>query len=116
MEKRLGKIQIMGKEYPLNFSVRIAQQYNDLAVEMRSGDFGVDHRTLELLHLLMEDAAAYNRVVLGKESEVLSLEALELIFTPADTPKVAAAIKETLELGGMRMVTAKSSKKNEDQG
>lgn len=116
VEKRLGKIQILGKEYPLNFSLRIAQRYNELAKETRPGEFGVDHRTLELLHLLMEDAAAYNRVVLGKESEILSLEALELIFTPADTSKVAAAIKEALELGGMRMVTAKSSKKNEGKG
>lgn len=114
MEKRLGKIEIMGKEYPLNFSVRIAQQYNDLADGKVQG-IEVDRRTLELLHLLMEDAAAYNRVVLGKESEVLSLEALELIFTPADTPKVVSAIKETIELGGMRMVNAKPAKKNEDQ-
>ena len=115
VEKRLGQIQILGKEYPLNFSLRIAQRYNELAKETRPEDFGVDHRTLELLHLLMEDAAAYNRVVLGKESEILSLEALELIFTPADTPKVAAAIKEALELGGMRMVTAKSSKKTRER-
>lgn len=116
MEKRMGEIEILGKLYPLNFSLRIAQRYNELAKENRPGDFGVDHRTLELLHLLMEDAAAYNRVVLGKESETLSLEALELVITPADTPKVAEAIRKALELGGMRMVTAKSSKKNEGKG
>lgn len=115
MEKRLGKIEILGTEYPLNFSVRIAQQYNDLAGEKLTG-FGADRRAIELLSLLLEEGAAYCRLVLGKEIVPPSLEQLELIFTPADTPRIAVAIREALELGGMRMVAAKSSKKNEGKG
>ena len=115
MEKRLGKMEILGEEYPLNYSVRIAQQYNDLAGEKLTG-FGADRKALELLHLLLEDGAAYHRVVLGKEVHPPTLEELELIFTPADTPRVVAAIQETLELGGMRMVHAKPAKKAQGQG
>lgn len=113
MDKRLGNIEILGKEYPLNFSVRIAQDFNETLKAKASGGFSAERQNLRLLHLLLEDGAKFSRLVLGQETpEPPTLEALEVIFTPADNATISKAIVETIEAGGMRFVHAKPAKKN----
>ena len=108
MEKRLGKIQILGEEYPLNFSLRISQTFKDL---LKDTGITPEQKNLKLLSLLLRDGAAYSRVVLGEEITPPQEEALELIFTPTDNARIVEAIQETLELGGMRLITS-AAKKN----
>lgn len=114
MEKRFGQIEILGKTYKLNYSLRIAQQFNDIVSRQETGSFANEEKNLEILALMMRDAAEFERRIFGKDTEVLELDQLQLIMTPADNGKVLAAIKETVELGGMQFVKAKS-KKNEGE-
>lgn len=112
MEKRLGKIEILGKEYPLNFSVRLGQEFHEALAAKPEGVFGVEKQNLHLLALMLKDGAAFTRVVTGEAMDPPTEEQLELIFTPGDNAKIVEAVRDTIEKGGVRLVQAKP-KKNE---
>ena len=111
MEKRLGSIEIGGDVYPLNFSVRVSQAFNDLGAQKAESTYEIQKQNIQLLLLLLQDGAEYSRVILGKEISIPTLEQMELLLSPADNERVVQAILETMELGGMRLVQAKPKKK-----
>lgn len=116
MEKRLGKIEILGKEYPLNFSVRLGQEFSDALGQKPDGVFGVEKQNIHLLALMLKDGAAYSKVVMGEEITPPTEEQLELIFTPGDNTRIVAAIRETIQLGGVRLVHARPKKNGAEAG
>lgn len=113
MEKRLGEIEIMGKKYPLNFSVRIAQEFGELLADKKTDNFAIMLQNIKILALMLRDGAEYFRVILGTEITPPTEEELELILTPADNERVVQAIQNTLQVGGKRQVQAKAKKKEE---
>ncbi len=117
MEKRLGEIELLGKKYPLNYSVRISQDVDGILSEKAAGDLAaIARRDIRLISLMMDDAKKYRRLILGEETETLSREQMELILTPADVPKLEKAISETVSLGGMRFIAAAPPKKEGAEG
>lgn len=110
MDNRLGSIEINGTTYPLNYSMRIAQQYNDITEEDIKGDFAYMERNLKLLALLMEDGAAYQKAFGGEPVTPMSLESLRMCLSPVDSKKVSDAIVDTMYRAGVRRVEAKPGK------
>lgn len=114
MEKRLGKIEILGKEYPLNFSVRLGQQFSEALEAKPEGVFGIEKQNIRLLALMLKDGAAFKRIVMGEDIDPPTEEQLELIFTPGDNAMIVEAIQDTIKKSGVRMIQARP-KKNEAQ-
>ena len=114
MENRLGKIEILGKEYPLNFSVRLGQEFSEALEAKPDGVFGIEKQNIRLLALMLKDGAAFKRVVMGEDIDPPTEEQLELIFTPGDNAMIVAAIQDTIKKSGVRMIQARP-KKNEAQ-
>lgn len=110
MENRLGSFEIDGKAYPLNYSVRIAQNVDAVAANKQEGAYGIYRQNVELLSLLLEDGAEFSRVILGEKVQAPTLEQLLLLLTPADNTRVVQAIRDALERGGMRLVKARAKK------
>lgn len=115
MENRLGKIEILGKEYPLNFSVRLGQEFSEALEAKPDGVFGIEKQNIRLLALMLKDGAAFKRIVMGEDIDPPTEEQLELIFTPGDNAMIVAAIQDTIKKSGVRMIQARP-KKNEDPG
>lgn len=115
MENRLGKIEILGKEYPLNFSVRLGQEFSEALEAKPDGVFGIEKQNIRLLALMLKDGAAFKRVVMGEDIDPPTEEQLELIFTPGDNAMIVAAIQDTIKKSGVRMIQARP-KKNEAPG
>lgn len=114
MEKRLGKIEILGKEYPLNFSVRLGQEFSEALEAKPEGVFGIEKQNIRLLALMLKDGAAFKRIVMGEDIDPPTEEQLELIFTPGDNAMIVEAIQDTIKKSGVRMIQARP-KKNEAQ-
>ena len=114
MENRLGKIEILGKEYPLNFSVRLGQEFSEALEAKPDGVFGIEKQNIRLLALMLKDGAAFKRIVMGEDIDPPTEEQLELIFTPGDNAMIVAAIQDTIKKSGVRMIQARP-KKNEAQ-
>lgn len=114
MEKRLGKIEILGKEYPLNFSVRLGQEFSEALEAKPDGVFGIEKQNIRLLALMLKDGAAFKKIVMGEDIDPPTEEQLELIFTPGDNAMIVAAIQDTIKKSGVRMIQARP-KKNEAQ-
>lgn len=114
MENRLGKIEILGKEYPLNFSVRLGQEFSEALEAKPDGVFGIEKQNIRLLALMLKDGAAFKRVVMGEDIDPPTEEQLELIFTPGDNAMIVAAIQDTIKKSGVRLIQARP-KKNEAQ-
>lgn len=112
MEKRLGKIEILGKEYPLNFSVRLGQEFSEALEAKPDGVFGVEKQNIRLLALMLKDGAAFKRVVMGEDIDPPTEEQLELMFTPGDNAMIVEAIQDTIKKSGVRLIQARP-KKNE---
>lgn len=112
MEKRLGKIEILGKEYPLNFSVRLGQEFSEALEAKPDGVFGIEKQNIRLLALMLKDGAAFKRIVMGEDIDPPTEEQLELIFTPGDNAMIVEAIQDTIKKSGVRMIQARP-KKNE---
>lgn len=112
MEKRLGKIEILGKEYPLNFSVRLGQEFSEALEAKPDGVFGIEKQNIRLLALMLKDGAAFKRIVMGEDIDPPTEEQLELIFTPGDNAMIVAAIQDTIKKSGVRLIQARP-KKNE---
>lgn len=115
MENRLGKIEILGKEYPLNFSVRLGQEFSEALEAKPEGVFGLEKQNIRLLALMLKDGAAFKRVVMGEDIDPPTEEQLELIFTPGDNAMIVAAIQDTIKKSGVRLIQARP-KKNEAPG
>lgn len=115
MENRLGKIEILGKEYPLNFSVRLGQEFSEALEAKPDGVFGIEKQNIRLLALMLKDGAAFKRVVMGEDVDPPTEEQLELIFTPGDNAMIVAAIQDTIKKSGVRLIQARP-KKNEAPG
>lgn len=111
-EQRLGKIEICGAEYPLNYCIRNASEISELIADKSSkSDFDTMCKNIKILRLLMRDGAAYMREVHGEPiGKLPEIEQLVYMLSPGDNPRVVAAVKDAIERGGMRLVEVAAKK------
>jgi len=101
---RITEIEIAGRKYPLNFSVKaakeVSERYGDIsnigdAFEGKSTSEMMDEANW-ILALLIEQGVAYKKIVDGEEVKGLSQGELEIVMGVVDF----AGLKNTL-LGAM---------------
>lgn len=118
---RLGEIEIAGKKYPLNFSVKVARAVDKKfgSLNGMEGVFGVSNDfTSNLynihwaLHLLMEQGAKYMKMTEDADIEVPTLEELEVLLGAPDLVKAQSAILESIGLSMTPTVEVESDQKN----
>ena len=106
-EKRLGQIEIGGKTYPLNYSIRNADEI-DKALAAKPpeeyGDYGNVVKNIRVLIPLMRDGAEYMKRFHGEEIDLLTEDDILSILDPGDNPRIITAIKEAIESGSVRLV------------
>lgn len=118
--KRITEIELAGKQYPLNFSVKAAKAVDEKfgSLDQLSGVFGWGDITTSMynvcwmLELLMEQGAAYKKLVDGETVELLPKEELETIIGPADIPMVQVAILESIGLSMKPSLEVEPDEKN----
>jgi hypothetical protein len=101
---RITEIEIAGKKYPLNFSVKAAKEvskrYGDIsnigdAFTGKPMDEMMDEASW-ILALLIEQGVAYKKIVEGEDIKPLTKDELEIVMGVVDF----AGLKDTL-LGAM---------------
>ena len=101
---RITEIEIAGKKYPLNFSVKaakeVAKRYGDIAnIDKAFNSKTMDEMMGEanwILALLIEQGVAYKKIVEGEDVKGLKEDELEIVMGVVDF----ADLKDTL-LGAM---------------
>lgn len=114
-ERRLGSIEIFGTEYPLNYCIRNADEIGRLLSKNGKnesfGAFSPIANNIDILWLLMRDGADYATRFGGEDIHLtLKHEDLYTIFSPGDNERIVAAIREAIQLGGMRLVEVAEKK------
>lgn len=121
--KRLTEIEIAGKTYPLNFSTKAAETISD-----KYGSFGAFGSAMSetadtgkalkeivwVLFLLMEQGAAYYRIVEGREVEIPTQEDLEVLIGIPDAELLREKILESVGVGAAQTVELEDNAKNEE--
>lgn len=118
--KRISDIEILGTRYPLNFSVKAAKAVDEKfgSLDKVSGIFGWEdisttlYNVHWLLKLLLEQGAAYKKLVEGEAIEPPSEEVLGVLIGPGDIPRVQAIILESIGLSIQPTVEVEIDEKN----
>lgn len=112
MDNRLGAITVLGKEYPLNYSVAASRKISALAPLGKEATVQDNYeRAVKYLYILMEEGTRYTCYATGAADPVPYTEAnLLSIFTPGDMEGVIAAVNQTIERGSTREVQVKPPK------
>lgn len=108
LEKRMGQIEIGGKTYPLNYSIRNADEIDKaLAANPPEeyGAYGNVVKNVRVLAILIRDGVEYMKRFHGEEVEPLAEDDILSILDPGDNPRIIAAIKETIESGSVRLIS-----------
>lgn len=117
---RLTEIEIAGTSYPLNFSTKAAKlisaRYNgldniDKAFTGKSVDNMMDE-VVWLLALLIEQGAAYKRIVEGAEVKAINAGDLEVVLGVADLAGMKDKIMGAMLSGMERTVEVEDDPKN----
>lgn len=117
---RITEFEIAGKKYPLNFSVKAARAVDEKfgSLDQLSGVFGwgdittIMYNVCWTLRLLMEQGAAYKKLVEGEDVELLSEEDLETLIGAPDIPRAQAAIHESIGISMKQTVEVEPDEKN----
>lgn len=131
--ERIKKIQIVGKEYLLNFSTRAAgavmerygglDKINDAIFAKPANDNGAskeDNRSVVdiakeaawLLELLIKEGAAYSRVVEQKNLPALSADDLQIVLSAVELMDMRLPILEAIGAGLVPTVEVEQDTKN----
>lgn len=128
--ERIKQITIAGKEYLLNFSTRAAkavmERYGDLNVNnalfaQPSGESGeteqrsiadIADETAWLLSLLMQEGAAYARVVEQREVSALTVDELQTVLSAMELMDARVQILEAVGAGLSASVEVEPDTKN----
>lgn len=112
MDKHFTQIEIAGKSYPLNYSIRASRRFTETA--KLSDDSTVQdafEQNVHYLFVLMEEGADYQKRFLGEPGELeISEEDLLVYFSPNDTERIVKAIQDAMSAGNQREVNAKPGK------
>lgn len=106
--ERIKHISLAGKRYPLNFSVKAARTIDEKygSLDQIAGIFGTSPAFSEnlynihwLLRLLMEQGAAYARLVDGESIDLPSEDDLAIIVGLHNLLEVQATLLESIGFG-----------------
>ena len=112
MDKHFTEIEIAGKKYPLNYSIRASRKITELP---KLGDDAIlqdayEHN-IHYLFVLLEEGADYKKRFLGEDGGFeLSEEDLMAYFPPTDTEEIVKAVQDAMTAGTQREVSAKPGK------
>ena len=108
MDKHFTEIEIAGKKYPLNYSIRASRKITELP---KLGDDAIlqdayEHN-IHYLFVLLEEGADYKKRFLGEDGGFeLSEEDLMAYFSPTDTEEIVKAVQDAMTAGTQREVSA----------
>jgi len=117
---RITEIEIAGRKYPLNFSIRaakeVAKKYGDIsnvgdAFTDKPMDEMMDEATW-ILALLIDQGAAYKRVVDGEDIKAPTQEELEVIMGVADFANLKDTLMGAMMAGMKREIEVEPNPKN----
>lgn len=120
---RIQTITIAGQAYPLNFSVKAARAIDEKygSIDKISGIFGASadfssnlYNIHWVLALLMEQGAAYLRLVEGREIQPPTAEELEVYIGIHNLIEVQQRILEAIGFGMAETVEIEADQKNEE--
>lgn len=118
---RISEIEIAGKKYPLNFSVKAARAVDEKfgSLDKLSGVIGVSDNFTEnmynihwMLILLMEQGAAYKKLVDGEDIVIPTSDDLEVLIGAPDLVPAQAAILQSIGLSMKPTVEVEPDSKN----
>lgn len=117
---RITEIEIAGKKYPLNFSVKAAKEvskrYGDIS---NIGDAFTDKTMDEMmdeanwiLALLIEQGVAYKKIVEGEDIKPLTKDELEIVMGVVDFANLKDTLLGAMTAGMKREVEVEPDPKN----
>lgn len=117
---RIVDIEIAGKNYPLNFSVRAAKEISGKYKGLENIDKAFTDKSTEemmdeviwLLSVLIKQGVAYKKVNEGEEVSGISAEDLEIVLGVADLAGMKDKIIEAMNGGMNRTVEVETDPKN----
>lgn len=117
---RITEIEIAGKKYPLNFSVKAAKEvskrYGDIS---NIGDAFTD-KTMDkmmdeanwILALLIEQGVAYKKIIEGEDLKGLTQDELEVVMGVVDFADLKDRLLSAMTAGMKREVEVEPDPKN----
>lgn len=117
---RITEIEIAGKKYPLNFSVKAAKEvskrYGDIsnigdAFSGKTMDEMMDESSW-ILALLIEQGVAYKKIVEGEDIKALTKEELEVVMGVVDFADLKDILLGAMMAGMKREVEVETDPKN----
>lgn len=119
---RTTTLQLAGKQYPLNFSVAAARQIDEryggmekLSQAFDGGSIGRMMGTLsDVMYLLMQQGAAYEKLVNGREVELPTAEELDVLMGMQDFAVIQKTLFEAMGVGAKATVEVAPDAKNAD--
>lgn len=117
---RITEIEIAGKKYPLNFSVKaakeVSERYGDItnigdAFEGKSTSEMMDEANW-ILALLIEQGVAYKKIVDGEEVKGLTQDELEILMGVVDFADLKSTLLGAMTAGMRREVEVEPDPKN----
>ena len=120
MTNRITEIEIAGRKYPLNFSLaaaeKVAERYGDIT---NIGDAFTDKPVAEMISemawifaLLIEQGAAYKRIVDGEDVKGVTQDDLKVIMGFADFMGMQETLFAAMAAGMGREVEVEPDPKN----
>ena len=101
MDQHFTAIEIAGKQYPLNYSIRASRKITELP---KLGDDAIlqdayEHN-IHYLFVLLEEGADYKKRFLGEDGGFeLSEEDLMAYFSPTDPEEIVKAVQDAMTAG-----------------
>lgn len=117
---RITEIEIAGRKYPLNFSVKaakeVSERYGDIsnigdAFEGKSTSEMMDEANW-ILALLIEQGVAYKKIVDGEEVKGLTQDELEILMGVVDFADLKSTLLGAMTAGMRREVEVEPDPKN----
>lgn len=117
---RLKQVEIAGKQFSLNFSTKAANMVDEKfgGIEKLGGIFSADtvsntmSNLVWLLHLLMEQGAAYHKIIDEEEIQLYTLEELEVLIGIIDLETLQYDLLDAVGLGMKSEVEVETDTKN----
>ena len=121
--KRMAEIEIAGKTYPLNFSMKIVRLVGErfggveklLEAMNEMPDQDKINALFWLLEQLMEQGAAYKRLFENEQIDPLTIEHLETYFDVSNAGDLFETITESMSVSSeteVKTETAETDEKN----
>jgi hypothetical protein len=117
---RITEIEIAGKKYPLNFSVKAAKEISKRYGDISSVGDAFSNKTMDemmdeanwILALLIEQGVAYKKIVDGEDIKPLTKDELEVVMGVVDFADLKDTLLGSMMAGAKREVEVEEDPKN----